>query len=206
MDRGRSVTHESRTPKAREPKQEPPEPEPVTGGSHRRQNRILAALATACISFAAAPAFATTGELVLVPDFTGKLPALIALFAALIWPANQLLFKPIFKVLDERAEKTEGRRQRAARIMHDAEETLANYESAIREVRGESERDRKEFIANARTQNASVTAEARGDAEREVERARESLAAALTEARGALREQAESLATEAASRVLGRPL
>ena len=102
----------------------------MTGRSHRRQNRILAALVTACISFAAAPAFAATGELVLVPDFTGKLPALIALFAALIWPANQLLFKPIFKVLDDRAEKTEGRRQRAARIMHDAEETLANYEGA----------------------------------------------------------------------------
>ena len=178
----------------------------MTSGSHRRPYRILAVLVTACISLTAAPAFATGAELELVPDFTGKLPVLIAFFAALVWPANQLIFKPIFKVLDERAEKTEGTRRRATRIMGDAEKTLADYEDAIREARGESEKDRKEFIANARSQNASLTAEARGDAEREVARARESLASALDEARGALREQSESLATEAASRVLGRSL
>ena len=162
--------------------------------------------ATIVVLLAASIAGASEGELVLLPDWTGKLPLLILLFAALMFPANALLFKPIFRVLDEREEQIGGTRRRAERIRGEAEETLANYEQAVRDVREEAERDRKQRAAEAREQNAAVTTEARAEAEREIERARAELAVTLDATRQGLRAQVEELAHDAASRILGRSL
>ncbi len=164
---------------------------------------VVAALGVAVF---ANPALASDTNLVLVPDWTGILPLLLALFVLLMFPANALLFKPIFRVLDEREKRTDGTRKRADKIMRDAEETLAKYEQAVRDVREEAERDRKSGVATARTENAAVTAAAREQAQAEAERTGRELAEALEESRAVMRQQAESIATEAAARVLGRPL
>ncbi len=159
----------------------------------------------ACALFAGAAA-ASEGDLVLLPDFTGKLPILILLFALLVVPVNAILFKPIFQVLDAREERTTGTCKRAEKIMNDAEKTLANYERAVREVRADAEQARKREAAAARQENRTVVDAARADAERHFERARTELAAALEQSRQTLRADAQSLADEAASRVLGRAL
>ena len=159
----------------------------------------------ACALFAGAAA-ASEGDLVLLPDFTGKLPILILLFALLVVPVNAILFKPIFQVLDAREERTTGTCKRAEKIMNDAEQTLANYEQAVREVRADAEQARKREAAAARQENRTVVDAARADAERHFERARTELAAALEQSRQTLRADAQSLADEAASRVLGRAL
>jgi F-type H+-transporting ATPase subunit b len=163
-------------------------------------------LATIVALLTAGSAGASEGELVLLPDWTGKLPLLMLLFAALMFPANALLFKPIFRVLDEREQRIGGTRQRAERIRAEAEETLANYEHAVRDVREEAERDRKQRASEAREQNIAVTSQARSEAEAQLERARGELAASLDASRRALRSQAEELAHDAASRILGRSL
>jgi F0F1-type ATP synthase membrane subunit b/b' len=165
---------------------------------------VGAALA-ACALFAGAAA-ASEGGLVLLPDFTGKLPILIVLVALLIYPVNAILFKPIFQVLDAREAQTRGTRERAEKVMADAERTLADYERAVREVRAESEQSRKREAAAARAENSTVVDEARTESERHLERARTELAAALEQSRQALGARARELAEEAASRVLGRPL
>jgi F-type H+-transporting ATPase subunit b len=159
----------------------------------------------ACTLFACAAA-ASEGELVLVPDWTGKLPILIALFALLMFPANAILFKPILQVLDAREEKTSGTRKRAEKVMADAEETLAGYERAVREARAESEQVRKREASEAREENATLIDAARAESERQLDSARTQLAAALEQSRQALGGDARSLADEAAARVLGRTL
>ena len=159
----------------------------------------------ACALFAVTAA-ASEGDLVLLPDLTGKLPILIVLFALLMVPVNAILFKPIFQVLDAREERTTGTRKRAEKIMHDAEEALADYERAVREVRAEAEQARKREAAAAREENATLIDAARAEAERHLERAGTELAAALEESRQTLRADAQGLADEAASRVLGRAL
>jgi F-type H+-transporting ATPase subunit b len=163
------------------------------------------ALFATCIATAGTAA-ASEGGLVLLPDFTGKLPILIGLFALLMFPANAILFKPIFRVLDEREERTVGTRRRAEKIMKGAEETLASYERAVRAVRAEAEQARKLHAAAARKENARVTQAARAEADLQLERARLELDAALDQSRQTLRADARSLANDAASRVLGRPL
>ena len=176
----------------------------------RRPRTMVRGRLVQCVTLftaaSASPAWGADTNLVLIPDWTGILPLLLALFVLLMFPANALLFKPIFRVLDERENRTTGTRKRADKIMQDARETLAKYEQAVRDVREESERDRKSHIATARTENAALTASAREQAQAEAERAGLELAQALEQSRVIMREQAESIATEAAARVLGRPL
>jgi F-type H+-transporting ATPase subunit b len=167
--------------------------------------RIAGSVFVACALFAGA-AVASEGGLVLLPDLTGKLPILIVLFALLVYPVNAILFKPIFQVLDAREERTAGTRSKAEKIMSNAEETLAKYESAVREVRAEAEQARKSEAAAAREENATVVNAARAESERQLERARNELEDALAQSRQTLRAGAQSLADEAATRVLGRVL
>lgn len=167
--------------------------------------RIAGSVFVACALFAGAAA-ASEGGLVLLPDLTGKLPILVVLFGILVYPVNAILFKPIFRVLDAREERTSGTRKRAEKILMDAEETLAKYEGAVREVRAEAERARKGEAAAAREANATVVETARAEAERQLDRARTELEEVLAQSRQTLRAGAQSLADEAASRVLGRAL
>jgi F-type H+-transporting ATPase subunit b len=159
----------------------------------------------ACVLCAGSAAASEDG-LVLLPDWFGKLPMLVVLFALLMFPVNALLFKPIFRVLDAREERTAGTRRRAEKVMKHADATLADYERAVREVRADSEQARKREASAAREENAIVIDEARADSERHLERARAELAAALEQSRQSLGANARGLADEAASRVLGRPL
>ena len=173
---------------------------------HRLKPKWIAgSVFAACVLFASV-AVASEGGLVLLPDLTGKLPILIVLFALLVYPVNAFLFNPILRVLDAREERTAGTRSRAEKIMSNAEETLAKYESAVREVRVEAEQARKSEAAVAREENATVVAAARAEAERQLKRAGIELEEALAQSRQTLRSGAQSLADEAASRVLGRAL
>ncbi|MBW2579043.1 MAG: ATP synthase F0 subunit B [Deltaproteobacteria bacterium] len=173
---------------------------------HQQKLKWVAGCTLVACVLCAGAATASEGGLVLLPDWFGKLPILIVLFALLMYPVNALLFKPIFQVLDAREERTAGTRKRAEKVMKSADETLADYERAVREVRAESEQARKSEAADARKANSTVVDEARAESERQLERARTELAAALEESRQTLGAKAQGLADEAASRVLGRPL
>jgi len=166
---------------------------------------IACAVLLACL-LCSGVAVASEGGLQILPDLTTKLPLLIVLFALLIFPVNAMLFKPIFRVLDAREERTTGTRNRAESVMKHAEATLAEYERAVREVRAESEQSRKREASAARQETAGVIEQARAESERQLERAKTELAAALEQSRQILRTQVQSLADEAASQVLGRSL
>jgi F-type H+-transporting ATPase subunit b len=173
---------------------------------HQLNLKWVAGCALVACVLCAGAATASEGGLVLLPDWFGKLPILIVLFALLMYPVNALLFKPIFQVLDAREERTAGTRKRAEKVMKRADETVADYERAVREVRAESEQARKREAAAARKENSTVVDEARTESEQQLEHARTELSAALEESRQTLRTKAQSLADDAASRVLGRPL
>jgi F-type H+-transporting ATPase subunit b len=161
--------------------------------------------ACAVISLVSAPAIASEDNLVLVPD-PPLLLALLLLFVLLIVPVNLLVFKPIFKVLDEREARIAGTRARAQKLEEDADAVLGRYEAAVRDVREEAELGRRARLEEARSELVAATGAARRDAEGEIERARSELRSVVGSAQTALRSQAEELARQAASQVLGRSL
>jgi F-type H+-transporting ATPase subunit b len=131
---------------------------------------------------------------------------MMALFLALIVSVNALLFRPIFRVLDERDERVTGNRRRAESLSTQADETLARYEQAVREVREDAERGRVATLEEARRASSERGASARDEAEGEITRARTEIAGVLEDARVRLRAEADDLARIAAGRILGRPL
>lgn len=177
--------------------------------SHQSRRRAIARAArrvtpASLMLLLALPAEAS-GNLVLIPD--GRLLlTLVLLFAALVLPVHVLVFKPIFRVLDERQERTAGTRERARKLERDAQEILERYESSLRQVRDEAERERRAALDRARGESQQATGAARADSEREIEHARGQIAAEYEAARNALRSQSQELARQAASRVLGRAL
>ncbi len=156
----------------------------------------------------AGDAMASEGSIVLLPtkESAPLLISLLVFFVLLIWPVNKLLLKPLLGVIDAREDRIAGTRARAEKLAADADKVLERYESSIRDAHEEAQRDRKQALTMARSESASHTSEARAGAEQEIEAARAQITSELTEVRSTLRTQAEQLATEAASTVLGRDL
>jgi F-type H+-transporting ATPase subunit b len=152
----------------------------------------------------ATPAHAA-GDLVLIPSLP-LLVALVVLFAVLVLPVNAMVFKPVFRILDEREARTTGTREKAEQLERDAQEILDRYESSVQGVRDEAERERRAALEGARGDSQGATADARAAAESEIEQARAQIHAEFEAARTALRNQSQDLARQAASRVLGRVL
>jgi F-type H+-transporting ATPase subunit b len=179
-------------------------------GAARRPLRSLGCITAAAgfVLLGASDALAEGGNIVLLPtkETLPLLGALLVFFVLLIWPVNRLLLKPLLDVLEAREDRIAGTRARAEKLAADADAVLKRYEDSIREARGHGERDRKDTLASARTESSARTAEARGGAEQEIEQARAQIASELASARSTLRTQAEALASEAASTVLGREL
>lgn len=152
----------------------------------------------------ASPALASE-NLNLQPDLP-VLGGLLVGFVLLILPANQLIFKPIFRALDERKSRIDGARNRARQIERDADNVLADYEARIRETRAEADEARKEQIKAARDEHAALTTAARAEAEGQIDRARQTLAADLVSAREATRAGVRDLSRAAAEQILGRSI
>ena len=152
----------------------------------------------------ATPVHAADG-LVLVPEGP-LLIVLIAAFAALVFPVNALVFKPLFRVLEEREARIDGARARAAEIEVEANALLERYREAIRESREETEVRRRGELEAARTEQGARSDQARAAAQEIIEQGRVELETWLAEARVELRQNSEPLAQVAAERVLGRGL
>ena len=148
---------------------------------------------------------AAEGGLQLVPQWD-LLGALLLFFLLLVFPVNALLFRPLLQTLDARADRIGGTRSRAEELDAQSHELRTRYESALREARDAAERTRRERVEAARGQSQSRSAEARAEAEQRIESARVELSTSLESARSQITQQAQELAQEAASRVLGRPL
>lgn len=158
----------------------------------------------ASVLLAATPALAA-GDLVLIPQVP-LLVSLIVLFLVLVLPVNKFLLQPLLKVLDEREERIQGTRNKADSLEREATEILDRYETAVRAVREESEQQRRGVLEGARGQSSETTGAAREAAERQIDEARRDVGSALEQARIGLRSQAQDLAQQAASQVLGRAL
>jgi F-type H+-transporting ATPase subunit b len=162
------------------------------------------AAAVLCLLGLAGDAAASEG-LELFPD-PRTLIVLVILFLLLVPLVNRGLLAPMLRVLDARAERTNGARKRALRLEESVREAIARYEGSIQEARRDAEASRRAALEDARRLAAEETGAARADAELELGRTRAEVAHALGEARRGLRAQATALAREAAARVLGREL
>lgn len=111
----------------------------------------------------------------------------IAIFLATVILLNQLFFKPLFRVLDERRSRTSDLRDKVRRMHDEYEALIQRYDQTLQEerqsayrtaeaVRSEALKERQRIMAEARSEGEKLIAEARRQIREELESAREKLA------------------------------
>ena len=172
--------------------------------SFARTPMLRAVVWASAIVLIALPAEAA-GKLVLVPDPT-KLIILLVFFVLLVFPLNAMIFRPLFRVLDDRESKISGATNDAQQLVTKASELMEEYRGKIREAREDAEASRRVQLESARSEQASITGDAKAEAEDEIGRAREEIGESLNEARTIIQAASREVAGVAAERILGRPL
>ncbi|MBN2574851.1 MAG: hypothetical protein JXP73_09830 [Deltaproteobacteria bacterium] len=131
------------------------------------------------------------------------IPAIFLVLLGVLW---LLLWRPFLRVRDERVARTDGAREKAARLEAEAAARLLRVENALAEARraGESETNKLRLEARAREQQ--IIAEAQAAARETMAEARTKLEATVAAEKAGLQRQTAALANEIAEKALGRRL
>ena len=127
-------------------------------------------------------------------------------FGVLVLLLNVFLYKPIRKVLADRAEQISGARAKAVEVDRDVQEKMALYEARLREVKVKASEERSAMVKEAQAEETQLVEKARKEASESLSTIRNRVAKEATGARELLKEQARSLSLDICEKVLGRSL
>ncbi len=126
------------------------------------------------------------------------------LVIALYFYLKRMYFRPMARVLAERAEATEGARRQASDMLAQASAKAAEYDEKLRHARSEIYHEQEQYRERLRQDQAQAVAQARQGASAAVKQASDQLAGEAAAARQLLAAQADSLANEIVQTVLHR--
>jgi F-type H+-transporting ATPase subunit b len=171
-----------------------------------RPGARIALLATSAAATVVLPLpAAAAGALNLIPDPIVLL-ANFALLLLLIYPVNRWLLRPLLELAAKREERTAGARERAAQLGAETAALLRSVETRLQGARVEARARQLAIEERSQTEERRQLAEARSTAAAQIQEVRSAIAGELEGARARLRDDAVSLAREAASKILGREL
>ena len=127
-------------------------------------------------------------------------------FLVLVLLLNVFLYKPIRKVLADRAEQIRGAKAKAVEVDKEVQEKMALYEARLREVKAKAGAERAAMVKEAQaeeTVSGRKGAQGGGDSLATI---KNRVAREAADARELLKEQARSLSLEICEKVLGRSL
>jgi F-type H+-transporting ATPase subunit b len=137
-------------------------------------------------------------------DFNNVVVFQAVIFVFLIVVLKPLLFDPMLKVFGLREERTEGARETARELEEQAGELLTRYEAELTRVNQAAAEERDRLRAEATKLEAQILKEAREAAAKIVEDGRRRIETEVNSIRFDLGKQSERLASDIATRVLGR--
>ena len=137
-------------------------------------------------------------------DFNNVVVFQAVIFVFLIVVLKPLLFDPMLKVFGLREERTEGARQKARELEEQAGELLTRYEAELSRVNQAAAAERDRLRAETTKLEAQILNEARTAAAKIVEDGRRRIDTEVNAIRFELGKQSERLASDIATRVLGR--
>jgi F-type H+-transporting ATPase subunit b len=126
------------------------------------------------------------------------------LFVATYFVANRLLFQPYLALRARRKAGIEGARTEAERMTAEADAKLAEYEKQLAVARNRAGEEGRKIRTEASAHERDVTDKARKAAQSAIEEAQAKVRAETEAARAQLMPQADALAKQMASRLLGR--
>ncbi|HEY3804220.1 MAG TPA: ATP synthase F0 subunit B [Kofleriaceae bacterium] len=127
-----------------------------------------------------------------------------ALFLILFAISNALLFQPYLRLRQRRKDGIEGARAEAERMSAQADAKLADYEKQLSIARASANDEGRKVRAEAAAHEKQVTDASRAEAQKAIDVATSKMRAETDAARLQLLPQANTLARQLASRLLGR--
>jgi F-type H+-transporting ATPase subunit b len=122
----------------------------------------------------------------------------------LIYILNHTLFKPINRVLEERERLGVGRIGEARRILGAHEERLKQYESRLRDARGEAYQHLESERREAALIRQRMIAEVKAETNAQIDAAKQEIAKQATGAKQSLEKEARAMAATISSQILRR--
>jgi F-type H+-transporting ATPase subunit b len=135
-------------------------------------------------------------------DWTAAVQFLM--FVATYFVANRLLFQPYLELRARRKAGIEGARTEAERMTAEADAKLAEYEKQLAVARNRAGEEGRKIRTEAAAHERDVTDKARKAAQTSIEEAQSKVRTETETARAQLMPQADALAKQMASRLLGR--
>jgi F-type H+-transporting ATPase subunit b len=126
------------------------------------------------------------------------------LFLLLFLVANKLLFQPYLALRERRKAGIEGARGEAERMTAQADAKLADYEKQLASARNRANEEGRKVRAEATTHEKDVTDKARAETQKSIDEATAKMKQETEAARLQLLPQANTLAKQIASKLLGR--
>jgi F-type H+-transporting ATPase subunit b len=117
---------------------------------------------------------------------------------------DRWLFKPLLRVMDERASRVKSASDLAQASAAKAQDAAAEFETRTRAAQAEVYREMDEKRRAALEERAALVARTRQDVDASLAEARASLDAQVAEARVRLEQDADRLGAAVVERVLGR--
>lgn len=126
------------------------------------------------------------------------------LFLVLFWVSNKLLFQPYLQLRERRKQGIDGAREEADRMTATADAKLADYEKRLTAARSRANEEGRKVRAEAAGHEKDVTEKARAEAQKAIDEAATKMRQETEAARLQLLPQANALARQIASKLLGR--
>jgi F-type H+-transporting ATPase subunit b len=127
-------------------------------------------------------------------------------FLLLMLALNFLLYRPLRKILADRAAEIAGGHAKAVEVDKDVQEKMALYEARLCEAKTKASEERGILKKAALGEEAAILDQARKEAGDSVSALKMRVAKEAAGAREFLREQTQSLSLEICEKVLGRRL
>ena len=137
-------------------------------------------------------------------DIDGTVVVQFALFLVLFVITNRLLFQPYLRLRERRKAGIEGARAEADQMAAQADAKLADYEKQLAVARSRANDEGRKVRAEASAHEKSVTDAARAQSQKALDEAAAKMRAETDAARLQLLPQANGLARQIASKLLGR--
>jgi F-type H+-transporting ATPase subunit b len=137
-------------------------------------------------------------------DIDGTAFVQFALFLVLMFVANKLMFQPYLALRERRKAGIEGARAEAERMTAQADAKLADYEKQLAIARERANEEGRKVRGEAATHEKEVTDKARASAQTAIDEASTKMRSETEAARAQLMPQADAIAKQIASKLLGR--
>ena len=126
------------------------------------------------------------------------------LFLVLLFVSNKLLFQPYLQLRERRKAGIEGARAEADRMTASADAKKADYDKQLAAARNRANEEGRKVRAEASAHEKDVTEKARAEAQKSIDEAAAKMRQETEAARLQLLPQANTLARQIASKLLGR--